>query len=229
MNVAIIPARGGSKRIPRKNIKLFNGRPMISYAIKNAMSAGCFDKIIVSTDDLEISKIAEEYGAEVPFTRPDNHSDDYATTLDVMEHASQWIDSQDWGCHVQNICCIYATTPLLEKSYLIEGLELLNSDDEPDYTFSVVKYAHPIQRAFVLNQDLFLSDRDASVISARTQDLISYYHDAGQFYWGRKNSFLKKLPIMSQNSKGVIIPFNQVVDIDSYEDWKLAELLYGAK
>ncbi|WP_341992965.1 pseudaminic acid cytidylyltransferase [Morganella morganii] len=225
MNIAIIPARGGSKRIPRKNIKLFHGKPMIAYSIEAAIASGCFDKVIVSTDDQEIADVAKQYGAEVPFFRPAEIADDYATTMDVMVHAIQWCQYQGW--ELEAVCCLYATAPFVLAEDLQQGYQLLQKDDV-QFAFSATSFPFPIQRALKLGKDgsvaMFAPENEL----VRSQDLEEAYHDAGQFYWGRKEAFLSKLSIFSSHSQVVLLPRKGVQDIDTTEDWELAESLYSA-
>lgn len=225
MNIAIIPARGGSKRIPRKNIKLFHGKPMIAYSIEAAIASGCFDKVIVSTDDQEISDVAKQYGAEVPFLRPADIADDYATTMDVMAHAIQWCQHQGW--ELEAVCCLYATAPFILVEDLQQGYQLLQKDDV-QFAFSATSFPFPIQRALKLGKDgsvaMFAPENEL----VRSQDLEEAYHDAGQFYWGRSEAFLSKLSIFSSHSQVVVLPRKRVQDIDTNEDWELAESLYSA-
>jgi N-acylneuraminate cytidylyltransferase len=223
MNIAIIPARGGSKRIPRKNIKYFHGKPLIAYSIEAAKKSGCFDKIIVSTDDAEIAEVAIKYGAEVPFIRPVEISDDYATTLDVMKHAIHWCEES--GLMVDNVCCIYATAPFLLAEYIQQGLESLNINGVK-YAFSATSFAFPIQRAIKLNNDNKVTMFQPEHLNTRSQDLEEAYHDAGQFYWGKKSAFLDGASFFSEHSTAIIIPRKRVQDIDTHEDWDLAETLY---
>jgi len=225
MNIAIIPARGGSKRIPRKNIKEFHGKPLIAYSIDAAVKSGCFDRIIVSTDDLEIAEVAKKYGAEVPFLRPDKISDDFATTLDVMSHAVQFLI--DSGEKINNICCIYATAPLLIPEYLTQGLKFLVESESVKYAFSTTSFAFPIQRAIKLTSDNRVSMFEPKHLNTRSQDLQEAYHDAGQFYWGTASAFLNKLPIFDEHSVAVKIPRERVQDIDTPEDWSFAEAMYS--
>ena len=187
MNIAIIPARGGSKRIPRKNIKIFHGKPMIAYSIEAAQNAGCFDRIIVSTDDQEIADIALQYGAEVPFLRPAHISNDFATTLDVMQHAITWCREQQWNLDL--ICCIYATAPFILPKYILQGLNEIRSSNS-EYAFSATTFPFPIQRAISLNKDGYVSMFYPEYANTRSQDLQEAYHDAGQFYWGKADTFL---------------------------------------
>jgi len=225
MNIAIIPARGGSKRIPRKNIKAFHGKPMIAYSIKAAVKSQCFDKIIVSTDDAEIAEVAIKHGAEVPFMRPADISDDYATTLDVIKHAIEFTESQGWA--VKNVCCIYATAPFLIPEYIQKGLSELKSA-EIDYAFSATSFPFPIQRALKLNDKQCVEMFQPEHLNTRSQDLEEAYHDAGQFYWGTAKAFITKKAIFGTRSKAVLLPRKRVQDIDTPEDWELAEALYRA-
>tara|TARA_B110000211_G_C14083019_1_gene555446 strand:+ start:1108 stop:1794 length:687 start_codon:yes stop_codon:yes gene_type:complete len=223
MNIAIIPARGGSKRIPRKNIKEFHGKPMIAYSIEAAVNSQCFDKIIVSTDDAEIAEIAIKHGAEVPFIRPDNISDDYATTLDVIKHAVEFTESQNWA--VKNVCCIYATAPFLIPEFIQRGFIELTSANI-DYAFSATSFPFPIQRALRLNDEQCVEMFQPEHFNTRSQDLEEAYHDAGQFYWGTAEAFIEKKAIFGSNSKAILLPRKRVQDIDTPEDWDLAEALY---
>lgn len=224
MNIAVIPARGGSKRIPRKNIKDFHGKPLIAYSIEAAIASGCFDKIIVSTDDYEIAEVALRYGADVPFMRPESISDDFATTMDVMQHAVQWCE--DAGIKSDFVCCIYATAPFLLPEYLNEGLSILASS-RFKYVFSATSFPFPIQRAIRLGANNQVSMFDPAQLNTRSQDLESAYHDAGQFYWGKVEAFLEGVPIFSDCSTVVLIPRVRVQDIDEMEDWDFAEALYS--
>lgn len=224
MKIAIIPARGGSKRIPRKNIKVFHGKPMIAYSIEAAKRSGCFDRIIVSTDDQEIANIAMKYGAEVPFFRPANISNDHATTMDVMEHAIQYLAKQEIS--PEFICCIYATAPFILADDLCKGLELLNKS-KVEYAFSATSFPFPIQRAIKLNKQGDVKMFSEQYADTRSQDLIEAYHDAGQFYWGRTSAFIARRAIFSEHSKVVLIPRKRVQDIDNVEDWELAEALFS--
>ncbi|MDT3306371.1 pseudaminic acid cytidylyltransferase [Shewanella vaxholmensis] len=224
MKVAIIPARGGSKRIPRKNIKLFHGKPMIAYSIEAALASACFDKVIVSTDDMEIAAVAKQYGAEVPFLRPVNISDDYATTMDVMQHAIEWFVQQGWD--IKAVCCLYATAPFVTPEYLIEGYQKLQQRNV-EFTFSAAAFSFPIQRAIKLSNHGAVSMFDASQEQVRSQDLDEAYHDAGQFYWGRTEAFLERKSIFAPHSRVVILPRTRVQDIDTPEDWLFAEALYS--
>ena len=224
MRVAIIPARGGSKRIPRKNIKLFHGKPMIAYSIEAAKQSGCFEKIIVSTDDQEVADIALQYGAEVPFLRPANISDDHATTMDVIQHALKWCDEEALG--VEFVCCIYATAPFITAESLQKGLNKLEVE-HVDYIFSATTFAFPIQRAIGLTELGAVKMFSPEYASTRSQDLEETYHDAGQFYWGKAEAFKQGKAMFSEQSKVIILPRKRVQDIDTQEDWDLAEVLFA--
>ena len=221
----MIPARGGSKRIPRKNIKEFCGKPMIAYSIQAAINSGLFDKVIASTDDREIADICQSFGCEVPFIRPSALADDFSTTLDVMSHAVNWFDRKGW--ELEKVCCVYATAPFLSIDDLVEGLSLLDSP-QVQYSLSVTRFATPIQRAFRLSKEKKVEMFSPRYESARSQDLEPAYHDAGQFYWGKADAWRMKLPLFSPHSRAVVIPNKRSQDIDTPEDWELAEYLYLA-
>ncbi|WP_396586917.1 pseudaminic acid cytidylyltransferase [Bermanella sp. R86510] len=221
-NVALIPARGGSKRIPRKNIKHFHGKPIIAYSIEAAVASECFDKIIVSTDDEEIATVARQYGAETPFMRPDELSDDFATTMDVIKHGINWLAKN--GQQPENICCIYATAPFIQPEWLKKGLSYLT---EAEYAFPVTSFPFPIQRAVKLNESGGLEMFSPEHLNTRSQDLDEAFHDAGQFYWGKCSAFLQDKPLFSQHAKALIIPRKCTQDIDTPEDWEMAEHLYS--
>lgn len=223
MNIAIIPARGGSKRIPRKNIKEFHGKPMIAYSIETALESNCFDKVIVSTDDAEIAEVAIKYGAEVPFIRPANIADDYATTLDVVKHAVEFSKLQEWN--VKNVCCIYATAPFLISEFIQRGFVELTCSNI-DYAFSATSFPFPIQRALKLNGEQHVEMFHPEHFNTRSQDLEEGYHDAGQFYWGTVDAFVEKKVIFGSNSKMILLPRKYVQDIDTPEDWDFAEKLF---
>ncbi|WOD08369.1 pseudaminic acid cytidylyltransferase [Marinomonas sp. GJ51-6] len=225
MNIAIIPARGGSKRIPRKNIKLFHGKPMIAYSIEAAKKSGCFDRILVSTDDEEIAKVAKKWGAEVPFMRPEHIADDFSTTMDVMKHAVDWCVEAKW--QVDKVCCIYATAPFLSSAALQEGLSKL-TDPNVHYAFSATTFAFPIQRALLVNKSGHVEMIQPEHKNTRSQDLPEAIHDAGQFYWGQMSAYLQQKAFFGESSKAVILPRKNVQDIDTQEDWELAEALFSA-
>lgn len=227
MNVAIIPARGGSKRIPRKNIKPFHGKPMVAYSIEAAQKSGCFDRIIVSTDDKEIADIALQYGAEVPFLRPKGLSDDFVGTTEVVEHAVKWLEEK--GFKYEYICTIYATSPLLQEKFLVEGLTKLSQSTATN-AFSVTTMPFPIQRTFKIDNNGRCEMFTPEFYSARSQDLEEAYQDAGQFYWANREKQLANINnvIFSEASIPIVLPRFLVQDIDTLEDWKQAELMYRA-
>jgi len=222
MKLAVIPARGGSKRIPRKNIKEFGGKPMIAWSIETAKASGCFDKIIVSTDDAEIADVARKYGAEVPFIRPPELSDDYTGTIPVVAHAI--FEYSKTNEQPSAVCCIYATAPFIQAEDLQHGEKLL-SENNCDYAFSVTRYSFPIQRAIKIKSDGCVAMFQPEHFNTRSQDLEEAYHDAGQFYWGSAEAWLMKKPVFSSNSMPIILPSHRVQDIDTLEDWQRAELI----
>ncbi|RJP85535.1 MAG: pseudaminic acid cytidylyltransferase [Desulfobacteraceae bacterium] len=225
MNVAIIPARGGSKRIPKKNIKLFLGKPIIAYSIEAAQKSGLFDRIIVSTDSEDIGKVAMKYGADIPFMRPVELADDYTGTNAVVKHALQRF--ADSGEKVDYACCIYATAPFLEPRYLMAGYEKL-IQTSASFVFSVTSFEFPIQRAVRINTDGSVEAFYPDLIKMRSQDLEELFHDAGQFYWGKTGSFLNDTDIYASGALPVILPRHSVQDIDTIEDWERAELMFQA-
>lgn len=225
MKIAIIPARGGSERIPRKNIKCFNGKPIIAYSIEVALQSGCFDRVLVSTDDDEIADIATQYGAEIPFKRPGGLASDRVGTLAVIQHALHKV--AQFGAPAQFACCIYATAPFLDPDDLKRGLAMLGRADV-DFAFSVTSYAYPIQRALRLTPRGRVQMLQPDHPTTRSQDLEPAYHDAGQFYWGRAEAFDKGRPIFSERSMPVMLPRHRVLDIDTPEDWIHAELMQRA-
>lgn len=225
MRLAVIPARGGSKRIPHKNIKNFCGKPIIAYSIETAIKSGLFDKVIVTTDDPEIAKVAEQYGAEIPFVRPKELSDDFTGTVPVVAHAIGAM--QQLGYNIKEVCCIYATAPFVLAEDLQQGLKSL-SEYQSDYAFSCTSFPFPIQRAVKLSQENAVSMFSPEFEQTRSQDLEEAYHDAGQFYWGTVAAFCNAKPIFNGNSRAVILPRSRVQDIDTLEDWERAEWLFKA-
>ena len=225
MNLAIIPARGGSKRIPVKNIKEFAGKPLIAYSIQAARQSGLFDKIIVSTDSEQVAEIARHYGADVPFLRPAELSNDVVGTRPVTSHAIEYCIEHFF--QPEFCCCIYATAPFLQAKYLKLGLEELEGNPDKSFAFSVTSFPFPIQRAISIS-DEGIRPMFAGQISKRSQDLEEAYHDAGQFYWGRTGDYLSSKGIFSEHSLPVILPRHLVQDIDTPEDWHRAELMYQA-
>jgi N-acylneuraminate cytidylyltransferase len=225
MRVAVIPARGGSKRIPRKNMKEFCGKPMMAWSIGATLKSGLFDRVIVSTDDQEIAAIAESLGAEVPFMRPKELSDDHAGTSAVIAHAIDWLRQQ--GMNPDPVCCIYATAPFISSDDLHRGFKLLQ-ESGADFAFSVTSYAFPIQRAIRLTSGGRMEMFQPEHFTTRSQDLEEAYHDAGQFYWGKADAWCSGKPIFGQNSTPVVIQRSRVQDIDTPEDWQRAELMFRA-
>lgn len=225
MKLAVIPARGGSKRIPRKNIKTFCGKPMIGWTIEAAMASGSFDRIVVSTDDEEIADVARAAGAEVPFIRPPELSDDHTGTIPVIAHAIRRVIGDDMPAAA--VCCLYATAPFLQASDIRQGLDLLDGE-AIDYAFSVTSFAFPIQRAIRIGSDGFVAMFQPENFAVRSQDLEPAYHDAGQFYWGRAGAWMAGKPVFMSRSRPVILPRHRVQDIDTMEDWERAELLFKA-
>ncbi|UXL40471.1 pseudaminic acid cytidylyltransferase [Pseudomonas fragi] len=225
MKLAIIPARGGSKRIPRKNIKLFCEKPMIAWSIEAALQSGCFDQVIVSTDDEEIADVARRYGATVPFVRPAELSDDHTGTIPVIRHAIEWVNAQ--GQSVEQACCLYATAPFVSPEDIRRGFDTL-LDTGSDYAFSVTSYAFPIQRAIRLNAEGRVEMFNPEHFNTRSQDLEEAFHDAGQFYWGKADAWLQGRMIFSPASVPVALPRHRVQDIDTPEDWVRAEWLFKA-
>jgi pseudaminic acid cytidylyltransferase len=225
MRLCVIPARGGSKRIPRKNIRPFAGRPIIAYSIDAARESGLFDRIMVSTDDAEIAEVAHGVGAEIPFLRPAELADDYVGTNAVVTHAIHWHAAND--IPVAEVCCIYATAPFVQARYLREGLDRLLTTGK-SFVFSVTKYPFPVQRAIRLNDQGEVEALFPECRNSRSQDLEPIYHDAGQFYWGTAAAFLGDVPLFSSSALPVILPPHLVQDIDTDEDWHRAELMFRA-
>lgn len=225
MNLAIIPARGGSKRIPAKNIKEFAGKPLIAYSIQAAQNSQLFDKIIVSTDSEDVADVARHFGAEVPFLRPAELSDDIVGTRPVTSHAIKFC--QDNFFDPEYTCCIYATAPFLQPEYIRQGLDALKQHQDKAFSFSVTSFAFPIQRAISVSEK-GIAPMFPESIGSRSQDLEEAYHDAGQFYWGRSEDYLSSKSIFSEHSLPVILPRHLVQDIDTPEDWYRAELMYQA-
>lgn len=225
MRMAVIPARGGSKRIPRKNIRPFCGRPIIGWSIEAALRSGCFDLVIVSTDDDEIAAVAREWGATVPFIRPPELSSDHAGTLPVVRHAVEWAQAE--GHSPQEVCCLYATAPFVTAELLRTGLAALGHH-QADYAFSVTSFPFPIQRALRLRDgrvEMFQPEH----AQTRSQDLEAAFHDAGQFYWGRAEAWLEERAVFSSASTAVRLPRHLVQDIDTPEDWLRAEWMFRAQ
>lgn len=221
-NIAIIPARGGSKRIPRKNIKLFMGKPIIAYSIEAALQSELFDEVMVSTDDEEIAKTVRKYGAKVPFMRSPETSNDYAGTDDVILEVLRKYKEQ--GQEFETVCCIYSTAPFVTPERLQEAYEKINS--EIDSVFTCVAYSYPVQRSLHI-VDGRIAMVNPEYKNARSQDLEPIYHDAGQFYFSRTNPFVESRTFWGKNTAGLVLSELEVQDLDTLTDWVLAEMKYG--
>ena len=221
--VAVIPARGGSKRIPKKNIKEFHGKPIIGYSIEVALESGLFDQVYVSTDCLQIAKVAREYGAQVPFLRPSDISDDFTGTNPVVSHIIQKLEEK--GERFEYVCCLYPTAPFIKKEFLSQGFEKIKTS-KYDFVFSATSFSFPPQRSIRLESEDYISANFVESFSKRSQDLEEWLHDAGQFYWGTPTAFKNYSTV--KNSKSSIVKLDRkfVQDIDTNEDWEFAEMLY---
>lgn len=225
MKLALIPARGGSKRIPRKNIRDFAGKPMIGYAIAAALDSGAFDAVVVSTDDEEIASVSRRLGAEVPFMRPAELADDHTPTVPVIAHAIRTV--ADLGRNADLVCCIYPGVPLLPPAELRRGLQVLEAPGSRPYVFPVLHFPSPVQRALRRLPDGSTEPLYPQYVNTRTQDLEPAYFDAGQFYWGRSEAWLSGLALHA-NGTTIVLSEDSTVDIDRPEDWRRAEALYRA-
>lgn len=221
-SIAIITARGGSKRIPRKNIKLFLGKPMLVYSIEAALRSGIFDEVMVSTDDEEIADIAKEAGASVPFFRSEKTANDFAATSDVILEVLE--EYRKRGKEFESFCCIYPTAPFITPERLKEGMELL-AEKKPDSVMPVVSFSFPPQRCVIIENDKLVPKWPENM-PKRSQDLEPYYHDCGQFYCVDTKRFLEEKVILMPNTCPLILSELEVQDIDNEVDWKLAELKY---
>lgn len=221
--IAIIPARAGSKRIPKKNIKNFLGKPIISYAIEAAIKSNLFETVMVSTDSDEIKNIALSCGAEVPFLRSKKNSDDYATTIDVIEEVINRYDKI--GNNFEYSCCIYPTAPFTTPTRLRFFYEKLKEKDF-DCIFPILEYSHPIQRSLKLIVENNIEMVHPENLVTRSQDLEKRYHDAGQFYWFVPDKLIPAKKLWTENTGGIVINPLEAQDIDNLDDWKLAELKY---
>jgi pseudaminic acid cytidylyltransferase len=221
-NLAIIPARGGSKRIPKKNIKEFLGKPIIAYSIEAAIQSGLFDEVMVSTDDTEIAKIAIQYGASVPFMRSDKTANDFATTFDVIQEVLQ--EYELLNKKFDFTCCIYACAPFVTNEKLINSFQILQ-ENKFDSVFPIMPYGFPIQRALRKEEDK-VSFFYPQFSLSRSQDLEKSFHDAGQFYWMNTDECIEKKQILTNNSGSIVLSEIEGQDIDNEVDWKLAELKY---
>lgn len=233
MNIAVIPARGGSQRIARKNIRLFAGRPMLAWSIEAARESGLFEHILVSTDDPEIASIARSLGAIVPFMRPDHLADPHTGLIPVVAHAAEW--GIEHYPHISGLCCLLATAPLLQVADLAGARQRMDQGNW-EYCFSATPFPAPVQRSFRLidpGQGTPATDQPGVVqslfpehLNSRSQDLPAVYHDAAQFYWGKPTAWLQQLPIFAEHSTVWLLPRWRVQDIDTEEDWHRAEILF---
>lgn len=225
MRVAIIPARGGSKRIPRKNIKIFAGLPIIAHSIKAAQNSKLFDRIIVTTDDDEIADVALSFGAEIPFMRPKELSDDHTATIPVIAHAIQTLQAN--GDDIETACCIYATAPFIRSEDIIRAYHALITHQK-QYSFPVTTFPFPIWRGVKRDDEGNIQMFWPEHFSTRSQDLEEAYHDVGQFYWGTPDAWLSGQPIFSNAATSIVLPRHLVQDIDTPEDWYRAQLMHKA-
>ena len=225
MNIAVIPARGGSKRIPRKNIRLFAGKPMIAYAIEAAVQCGLFSHVVVSTDDEEIAATARECGAETPFSRPFHLADDHTPTVPVIAHAIEACENLGW--QFDHVCCIYPGVPFIQQEDVKSALDLLKHVAAADYSFPITEFPSAIQRALRRKESGIVASIYPEHEMTRTQDLERAYYDAGQFYWGGKSAW-RNNPRIHNSGAGLVIPNWRVVDIDTPEDWHRAEAMHRA-
>lgn len=225
-NVAVITARGGSKRIPRKNVKNFLGRPIIEYSIEAALQSGVFDEVMVSTDDAEIAEIARKAGAKVPFLRSEKTADDHTTTYEVLDEVLQCY--QEAGKQFDYMCCIYPTAPFITKERLQEAMKVLE-EKKADTVYPVVRFSFPPQRAVVKNKEGYMEFNKPEYALTRSQDLEPWYHDAGQFYCVNIKEFWKQKKLIMKKTFGIELDEMEVQDIDNQEDWEVAEVKYAMR
>lgn len=223
-NICVIPARGGSKRIPNKNIKSFSGKPIIAWSIEAALQSKCFDQVIVTTDDPKIAEVAQAYGADIPFMRPSELADDHTGTVPVVQHAVQWLADQ--GAEIEAVCCLHATAPFVLPVYLQEGLQMLQAEDV-DYVFSAAEFESAFQRSFKLTESGHIEMFYPELIDARSQDLTPAYYNAGQFYWGTSAAWMAGQRVFLSRSKPMIMQRGRAQDIDTPADWEYAEILFN--
>lgn len=221
-NLCIIPARGGSKRIPRKNVKPFLGKPIMAYSIEAALNSGIFDEVMVSTDDMEFAEIAKKYGASVPFLRSEATSNDYATTVDVLLEVVDMYRQQ--GKEFDVVCCLYSTAPFVTVKHLKEACGKLS--DQVGGCFTVVEYSYPIQRSLRVNEQGLIEMRYPEHLKSRTQDLEKTYHDAGQFYFIKTTVMEAEKTVWCKNTVPLVLSELEVQDLDTITDWQLAEMKY---
>ena len=223
MNICLIPARGGSKRIPRKNIRFFCGKSMLAWSIEAAKDSGCFERVIVSTDDEEIASVARHFGAEVPFLRPSYLAGDHSSTQVVIKHAIEWLAKQSKD--ISAVCCLYATAPFVQPQDLQLSMDCLQESRPETVVFSATTFSYPIQRAIHIDSDGYAVMFKPEYFSKRSQDLVEAYHDAGQFYWATSETWLRVANLF-EGMRPFLLPRWRVQDIDTAEDWKRAELLH---
>jgi N-acylneuraminate cytidylyltransferase len=223
-NLAIIPARGGSKRIPRKNIKPFLGKPIIAYSIENALESGLFDEVMVSTDDVEIAEIARRYGAKVPFMRSETAANDFATLADVLIEVINCYGQKN--IFPENVCCILPTAPLIRSHNIADAYRLMTESDKYLSVYPVVAFSYPILRSLSMGENGYLRMNWPQYRTTRSQDLETAYHDTGTFYWMRTSALLECKTIITPQTGGIVVDEITVQDIDTETDWKLAELKY---
>lgn len=222
MRLAVIPARGGSARIPRKNLKTFRGRPLMAWSIETATRSGLFDHVMVSTEDDEIASVAAQWGATAPFRRPHDLASDHADTVDVIAHAVRWALDRDWA--VSAVCCIYAT-PFIRTDDLAQGLRVLETD-RCSYVFAATPFTEPLFRAFQEREHGGVEMLFPDYYASRSQDLPVVLHDAAQFYWGTTSAWLQGRQIFDRDSRIVIVPRWRAQDIDTHDDWGRAEAMF---
>ena len=221
-NLCIIPARGGSKRIPRKNIKTFMGKPIIAYSIEAALNSAVFDEVMVSTDDEEIAEVARQYGASVPFLRSAETSNDYATTVDVLLEVVN--NFKEKGKSFDIVCCLYSTAPFVTPERLKEATSQIS--DNVDACFTIVQYSYPIQRSLRINESEHVEMMFPEHLKSRTQDLEKVYHDAGQFYFVKTDALIQEKTVWCKRTAPLILSEHEVQDLDTLTDWQLAEMKY---
>ena len=224
MSICIIPARGGSKRIPHKNIVDFAGKPLIAHSIENALNSGIFDEVVVSTDDEKIAKIAREFGAKTPFVRPKDLSDDYSSSLEVITHAVKELAELEFN----SVCCLYATAPLIDSELLKQAYAEFKGA-ECEFLFAACEFSYPIQRAFALDEQKKVQMFDESKYLARSQDLTPAFHDAGAFYFGKRSAWLEAKQVFKPHSRAFVLPKMLVCDIDTPQDLEFARVLFELK
>ena len=220
---AIITARGGSKRVPKKNIREFCGKPIIAYSIEAALESGLFGDVMVSTDSEEIAEIAKRYGANVPFMRSEKTSNDYADTTDVLYEVIDMYRAR--GIQFDTFCCIYPTAPFITPEKLRESYRLLQDKDVYN-VIPMVPFSFPPQRGMHLKDGGYIEPVDVEGANSRSQDLPTIYHDCGQFYWMKTDAYLKNSDILNNHTKPFFVPETEVQDIDNETDWQLAEMKY---